>query len=144
MGKNPRNSVIFKIFWQLSEKYRSKKNWQFWPQNSKYDFCGFLPTVQRRLHGFWEEHIFFFTILHYRREALSRNSRTISTRVLHGHMETLFFSYVYIASIMHKCSSSSQPRFILLENLGKKFHSYQTTKSVLLKKSWITKNIELF
>ena len=145
MGKNPRNSVIFKIFWQLSEKYRSQKCWQFWPQNSKYDFCGFWPTVQRRLHGFWEEHIFFFTILHYRREALSRNSRTISTRVLHGHMETLFFSYVYIASIMHKySSSSSQPRFILLENLGKKFHSYQTTKSVLLKKSWITKNIELF
>ena len=59
-------------------------------------------------------------------------------------METLFFSYVYIASIMHKYSSSSQPRFILLENLGKKFHSYQATKSVLLKKSWITQNIELF
>ena len=38
--------------------------------------------------------------------------------------KTLFFSYVYIASIMHKyfySSSFFQPRFILLENLSKKF-----------------------
>ena len=89
----------------------------------------YLLCIYVALQGFWGElHIFSSRFL-------ARNSRTISTRVEHGHMEnTLFFSYVYIASIMHKYfySSSSQPRFSLLENLSKNFPSFPATKKKCL------------